>query len=235
MNAALANHAAIAPSKCFLLRRQPQRSSRSARVLARRSFSKTYAEAFNEDDASRAEVRGRGAQPPLPFPPSPPLLAKFRLDGILRNNPLFVVTRTFSPLEGPQSTKSIHQKTDPILTPRIFLHHYSMWSMFNSAYAFNQPLLGWSVSRVTVMNNMFHMANDFNQPLAHWNVSSVTSMNYMFNGASSFHQDITGWSTPSHTSSSNMFRYATAWLSRYVRNDGTSSKDGPPSSWRRKG
>jgi len=59
----------------------------------------------------------------------------------------------------------------------------NMFSMFNGATAFNQPL-SWDTSRVANMGSMFYKAEAFNQPLS-WNISSLTintAMGYMFMG-----------------------------------------------------
>ena len=44
------------------------------------------------------------------------------------------------------------------------------------------------------MSYMFFGAYAFNQPIGHWDVSKVTDMSYMFFGAYAFNQDISSWS-----------------------------------------
>ena len=66
-----------------------------------------------------------------------------------------------------------------------------------------------------------------------WDVSLVTDMSGMFQFASAFNADISGWDTSSVTDMLGMFRDASAWLASYVRVDGSSSVDGPPSAWAR--
>ena len=58
--------------------------------------------------------------------------------------------------------------------------------MFYYASAFNQPLGGWRVDKVTSMSGMYNGASAFNQPLDGWRVDKVTDMSYMFRGASAF-------------------------------------------------
>jgi surface protein len=83
------------------------------------------------------------------------------------------------------------------------------------------------------MRNMFSGATAFNSDISGWNTSSVTDMGGMFEGASAFDADISGWDTSSVTDMLGMFRDASAWLASYVRVDGSSSVDGPPSAWAR--
>ena len=51
-----------------------------------------------------------------------------------------------------------------------------MGCMFDGARAFNQPLVGWDVSKVVNMEGMFFGAAAFNQPLTGWDVSKVVNM-----------------------------------------------------------
>ena len=86
-----------------------------------------------------------------------------------------------------------------------------MWSMFNGATSFNQPLGNWDVSSVANMNNMFASAVAFNQPIGDWDVSSVTTMWSMFNGATSFDQPLENWDVSSVTNMTNMFYRASSF------------------------
>ena len=65
-----------------------------------------------------------------------------------------------------------------------------MFSMFQRAQAFNQPLSNWEVSAVANMSAMFKDAILFNQPINSWDVSSVTLMPNMFENAEAFNQNI---------------------------------------------
>jgi len=55
-----------------------------------------------------------------------------------------------------------------------------MHAMFNYAYAFNQPIGKWDVSKVENMEVMFCGAAAFNQPIGGWVVSKVQNMQQMF-------------------------------------------------------
>lgn len=46
-----------------------------------------------------------------------------------------------------------------------------MTGMFYGASAFNQLLVAWNVSLVTMMNGMFTRAVTFNQSIGSWNVA----------------------------------------------------------------
>jgi hypothetical protein len=55
---------------------------------------------------------------------------------------------------------------------------------------FNEPLSGWTTSRVVTMSAMFWNARTFNQPLITWDTSSVNDMSAMFYNAVSFNAPI---------------------------------------------
>merc|ERR1712086_456332 len=78
----------------------------------------------------------------------------------------------------------------------------TMYRMFYSAYAFNQPL-SFDTSSVTTMRNMFRGTSAFNQPLS-FDTSSVTIMGYMFYQASAFNQPLS-FDTSRVTSMAAMF------------------------------
>jgi surface protein len=48
--------------------------------------------------------------------------------------------------------------------------------MFYGAYAFDNPVGMWNVSRVTDFSLMFYSAGSFNRPLGNWNTGSATNM-----------------------------------------------------------
>ena len=69
----------------------------------------------------------------------------------------------------------------------------SMYSMFHSATAFDDPINHWNVSSIENLRTTFASASSFNQPLDDWNVSSVNTLRGTFYGASSFNQNINSW------------------------------------------
>ena len=71
--------------------------------------------------------------------------------------------------------------------------------MFQSAYAFNQPIGNWNTGKVTKMGDMFLYASAFNQHIGSWNTSQVSHMCTMFASASAFNQHIGNWNTSSVT------------------------------------
>ncbi len=87
-----------------------------------------------------------------------------------------------------------------------------MTEMFAGTTAFNQPLNQWDVSAVTNMEGMFYRATVFNQPLDLWNVSAVTNMKELFRGAELFNQDIAQWNVSVVTNMEGMFRGHTSGI-----------------------
>jgi len=77
--------------------------------------------------------------------------------------------------------------------------------------AFNQPLDGWNVSKVTSTANMFQSCTAFNQPLASWNMGSVTETWAMFADAVSFNQPLAAWDTSRVMYMGYMFSNASAF------------------------
>ena len=80
-----------------------------------------------------------------------------------------------------------------------------------NASAFNRPIGGWRVDRVTDMSDMFHYARAFDQPIGNWSVGAVTDMAQMFEDASAFNQDIGGWPVDSVIDMRLMFHSAEAF------------------------
>ena len=90
-------------------------------------------------------------------------------------------------------------------------HVTSMNSLFDAAFAFNQPVGNWDTSKVVSMNGMFNYAIAFNQPLENWDTSQVTDMGGMFEEAKIFNQNIGSWDTGNVRYMNSMFRNATAF------------------------
>jgi hypothetical protein len=66
--------------------------------------------------------------------------------------------------------------------------------VFSCAHSFNQPIEKWDVSNVKIMNCMFDSAYAFNQPIIkNWDVKNVTSKTNMFYCSHSFNQPINDW------------------------------------------
>ena len=90
-------------------------------------------------------------------------------------------------------------------------HVTSMNSLFDAAFAFNQPVGNWDTSKVVSMNGMFNYAIAFNQPVENWDTSQVTDMGGMFEEAKIFNQNIGSWDTANVRYMNSMFRNATAF------------------------
>jgi surface protein len=84
-------------------------------------------------------------------------------------------------------------------------------SMFNRAFAFNQPIGSWDTQYITNMSSMFSYTNTFNQDISGWNVSGVTNINSMFNNAALFNQPIGSWDTSSVNTMNGFFAFAGAF------------------------
>jgi surface protein len=77
-----------------------------------------------------------------------------------------------------------------------------MYTMFQSAIAFNQPIGNWNTSNVTLMSSMFQGATAFNQDIGSWNVSNVTNFSSFMLGKTNINFSTTnldaiynGWSS----------------------------------------
>ena len=81
-----------------------------------------------------------------------------------------------------------------------------MSEMFRGAYAFNQPIWGWDVSKVTTMRIMFYAARAFARWIGDWDTSSVTGFDFFLSGA-------------------------TEWTNIFVRDPPSSDNNGPISAW----
>jgi surface protein len=84
-------------------------------------------------------------------------------------------------------------------------------NMFSGAYAFNQPIGSWNVSKVTIMKNMFGGATSFNQPIGSWDVSNVLDMCDLFDNAYAFNQPIDNWNVSNVLNMTSMFSIATSF------------------------
>ena len=103
--------------------------------------------------------------------------------------------------------------------------------MFLNATAFNGDVSACNTAAVTTMSHMFYGAAAFNGDVSAWNTAAVTTMKQMFAYADAFNQDISAWNTAAVTDAAWMFNGATAWISKYERNDASTSTDGPASAW----
>lgn len=73
---------------------------------------------------------------------------------------------------------------------------------------FNQNIGGWDVGAVNDMSRMFKESRSFSQNIGAWDVSSVNDMSYMFYDAKSFNQDIGGWVVNNVSNMDYMFNTA---------------------------
>jgi surface protein len=83
----------------------------------------------------------------------------------------------------------------------------NMLSVFRNASSFNQPIVGWNTSNVTITANMF-LGTPFNQPIGVWDVSNVTNMQAMFRETTAFNQNIGGWNVSNVTNMQQIFQSA---------------------------
>ena len=85
----------------------------------------------------------------------------------------------------------------------------------HKAYAFDQPIGNWDVSKVTNMQSMFQHNNgtsNFNQDISGWDVSNVTNMVNLFHTAIVFNQNLLSWNVQNGTDLTNMFQDASKML-----------------------
>lgn len=81
--------------------------------------------------------------------------------------------------------------------------------MFNNAFAFNQNITTWVMTRVTTIQQMFRNATKFNQAIGVWDTQNITNMSAVFyrdtTGINDFNQDLGNWIVVKVTTFSLMF------------------------------
>lgn len=81
--------------------------------------------------------------------------------------------------------------------------------MFNNAFAFNQNITTWVMTRVTTIQQMFRNATKFNQAIGVWDTQNVTNMSAVFYrdtaGINDFNQDLGNWIVVKVTTFNLMF------------------------------
>ncbi len=85
-----------------------------------------------------------------------------------------------------------------------------MGRMFEGAICFNHRPM-FITGSVTDMSKMFSKTARFNQPLVGWDVTRVTDMSGIFDSATAFDQDLNSWQPNSVVRFSNAFRWATSF------------------------